>query len=92
MSERATWREPMSGPAHYREADLILAGDRCDYGCPHTGCQHEMRMIGLAIAHALLALTAATMTRTGLTPADRHEWQKALDPEYAAECAAEATR
>jgi hypothetical protein len=48
-----------------------------------------MRMIALAQAHATLALTAAVIAGTALSPADRHEWQKAIDAEYAAECAAE---
>ncbi len=83
-----------SGPQHWREADLILTGDAdpCSYGCPHTGCPHEMSMLVRAIGHGLLALTAATLVRSGLTPADRHEWLKATDPEYAAEQDAEATR
>ncbi len=81
-----------SGPQHWAEADLILAGDAdpCSYGCPHTGCPHEMSMLIRAIGHGLLALAAATMS--GLTPADRHEWLKAADPEYAAEQDAEVSR
>ena len=84
----------MNGPSHWREADLILTGDAdpCSYGCPHTGCAHEMAMIARAQVHAILALGAAVMVRSGLTPADRHEWMKAIDPEYAAEQAAEVTR
>lgn len=84
----------MNGPQHWREADLILTGDAdpCSYGCPHNGCPHEMAMLTRAQVHATLALTAATMVRSGLTPADRHEWLKAIDPEYAAEQAAEVTR
>jgi len=83
----------VNGPAHWREADLILTGDDpCSYGCPHSGCPHEMAMIGRAIAHGLLANTAAVIAANRLSPADRHEWQKAIDPEYAAEQAAEVTR
>jgi hypothetical protein len=84
----------MTGPENDREADLILTGnaDPCSYGCPHNGCQHEMAMIARAQVHAALALTAATLIRSGLTPADRHEWMKAIDPEYAAEQDAEVTR
>jgi hypothetical protein len=82
----------MNGPQNFREADLILTADPCSYGCPHTGCPHEMAAIGRAIAHSLQANTAAVMTRSGLTPADRHEWLKATDPDYAAEQAAEVTR
>jgi hypothetical protein len=51
-----------------------------------------MSMLARAIGHGLAALTAATMTRAGLTPADRHEWLTAIDPEYAAEQTAEVTR
>ena len=53
----------MTGPEHWREADLILTGDAdpCSYGCPHSGCPHEMAMIGRAIAHGLLALAAVTI-------------------------------
>ena len=52
----------MTGPEHWAEADLILAGDNdpCSYGCPHAGCAHEMAMIARAQAHATLALAAAT--------------------------------
>ena len=82
----------MNGPQHWREADLILTSDPCSYGCPHSGCPHEMAMIGRAIAHAIQALTVATLSRGSLTPADRHEWLTATDPEYAAEQAAEVTR
>jgi hypothetical protein len=84
----------VNGPDSFREANDILLGDRCSYGCPHTGCKHEMAMIGRAIAHAIQANTAATLARgsLSLTPADWHEWQMAIDPEYAAEQAAEVTR
>ncbi len=83
-----------SGPQHWREASLILSGDAdpCSYGCPHTGCPHEMSMLIRAVGHGLLALTAATVARSGLTPADRHEWLKATDPVYAAEQDAEVNR
>ena len=52
----------MTGPEHWAEADLILTGDAdpCSYGCPHTGCPHEMAMIARAQVHATLALAAAT--------------------------------
>jgi len=63
----------MNGPAHWREADLILTGDAdpCSYGCPHSGCPHsgcphsgcphEMSMLTRAIGHGLLALAAAVV-------------------------------
>ena len=75
----------MNGPAHYSEADFILTGDdgTCEYSCPHSGCAHEMAFLARAQVHATLALVAAVMVRTGLAPADRHEWMKAINPEYA---------
>jgi hypothetical protein len=82
----------VNGPAHWREADLILTSDPCSYGCPHSGCPHEMAMIGRAIAHSLLAAVTAVIGRGSLTPASRHEWQTATDPDYAAEQDAEVTR
>lgn len=47
---------------HFREADLILTGDSgtCEYGCPHSGCAHEMAHLARAQVHATLALAAAT--------------------------------
>lgn len=71
----------MTGPEHWAEADLILSGDPCEYGCPHGGCQHEMRMIARAQVHAALALAAATALG-GVTltlPPDNHlarEWNR----------------
>ena len=85
----------MNGPEHWREADLILTGDAdpCSYGCPHNGCPHEMSMLARAIGHGLLALAATQVDGTAvMRSADRHEWLKAIDPEYAAEQAAEVTR
>jgi hypothetical protein len=48
----------MTGPENYSEAALLL-DDGCDYGCPHTGCVHEMARLARAQVHATLALTAA---------------------------------
>jgi len=45
----------MTPAEHWTEADLILTGDPCEYGCPHSGCSHEMRMIARAQVHATLA-------------------------------------
>lgn len=85
----------MNGPQHWTEADLILTGDAdpCSYGCPHSGCEHEMAMLARAQVHAWLAAGAAVIAGTAhkIQPADRHEWLKAIDPEYAAEQAAEVT-
>ena len=66
----------MTGPEHWREADLILTGDAdpCSYGCPHTGCPHEMAMIARAQVHATMALAAATALGAG----DWEEWDKAI--------------
>jgi len=84
----------VNGPANYAEADLILTGDPCEYGCPHSGCAHELRMLARALVHAVQALTAAVIAAGAhnLDAATRHEWQMATDPEYAAEQAAEVTR
>ena len=66
----------MTGPENYREATLILSQDPCEYGCPHSGCPHEMRLIARAQAHATLALAAATaLSRFGDMPAqDSDAW------------------
>jgi len=84
----------VTGPNNYREAVLITEDSRCDYGCPHTGCPHEMAYLARAQVHATLALTAAVIAASAhrLQPADRHEWMKAIDPDYAAGQAAEVTR
>ena len=52
----------MNRREHWEEADLILTGDSdpCSYGCPHSGCPHEMAMIARAHVHAVLALAAST--------------------------------
>jgi hypothetical protein len=73
----------MNGPQHWEEADLILSSDPCEYGCPHAGCPHEMRMIARAQVHATLALAAATAFG-GITltlPQDSNlaaEWNRAI--------------
>lgn len=51
----------MTPAEHWHEADLILTSDKCDYGCPHTGCEHEMAYLARAQAHALLALAAVVL-------------------------------
>jgi hypothetical protein len=73
----------VTGPEHYDEAERILLGESCEFGCPHSGCAHEMRMIARAQAHATLALAAATALRTsdGTDPG----------PDYRAWTAAAAT-
>jgi hypothetical protein len=68
----------MTGPEHWEEADRILTGESCDYGCPHTGCIHEAAYLARAQVHATLALTAAVAAGTGMKPADRAGWQTAI--------------
>jgi len=82
----------MTGPNNYREAVLITEDSRCDYGCPHTGCPHEMAYLARAQVHATLALTAATLVRSGLAPADRLAWMEAIDPDWDDKQDAEVTR
>jgi hypothetical protein len=73
----------MTGPEHWSEAAQILTDDPCEYGCPHAGCQHELRMIARAQVHATLALAAATAFG-GITltlPQDSNlaaEWNRAI--------------
>jgi hypothetical protein len=69
----------MNGPQHWREADLILTGDAdpCSYGCPHTGCPHEMAMLTRAIGHGLLALADVTALSAVMGPEERDEWDRA---------------
>jgi hypothetical protein len=65
----------MTGPEHWREADLILTSDPCEYGCPHGGCAHEMRMIARAQVHATLALAAVSVdTNLTMSLPVRDEW------------------
>jgi hypothetical protein len=82
----------VTGPGNYSEAVTILNDGGCDYGCPHAGCAHEMAYLARAQVHATLALTVAVIDSAGQPPADRHEWMKAIDPDYAAEVAAEVAR
>jgi hypothetical protein len=51
----------MTGPEHFREAELLL-GSGCEYMCPHSGCEHEAAQLARAQVHATLALAAATAT------------------------------
>lgn len=76
----------MTGPQHWREADLILTGDSdpCAYGCPHSGCEHEMSMLARAQVHAALAATAFAATtesvKLGTLPLSAlDEWRTAID-------------
>jgi hypothetical protein len=67
----------VNGPEHWREADLILSGDPCEYGCPHGGCPHEMRMIARAQVHALLAVAEAFVANVVMRPEERDAWDRA---------------
>ena len=74
----------MTGPEHWREADLIVTGESCDYGCPHTGCEHEMARLARAQVHALLALAEVYVAGAAMRPEDRDEWDRVtgrLEPE-----------
>ncbi len=64
----------MTGPEHWSEAEQLLSEDPCEYGCPHSGCPHEMRLIARAQVHATLALAAATAL-PGEHPGD---WQREI--------------
>jgi hypothetical protein len=81
----------MTGPEHYAAAEDYLAAAiaiETDGDDDSTSAWNQRQ----AQVHATLALAAATLVRSGLTPADRHEWLKATDPDYAAEQDAEVTR
>jgi hypothetical protein len=61
----------MNGPQHWEEADLILSSDLCEYGCPHAGCPHEMRMLARAQVHATLATAAVPVEAEDTRRLDR---------------------
>jgi hypothetical protein len=67
----------MTGPQHWEEADLIVTGERCDYGCPHAGCEHEMAYLARAQVHATLALAHAYVAGAVMRPEDRDDWDRA---------------
>ena len=67
----------MTGPENYREANAILAGERCDYGCPHAGCEHEMAYLKRALVHATLALVDVAALGAVMGPEERDEWDRA---------------
>src|SRR2546430_13450799 len=74
LHRRDTARRAMTGLEHFAEAERIVLGERCDYGCPHGGCAHEMAYLARAQVHALLALTAATAL-PGQHPGD---WEREI--------------
>lgn len=68
----------MTGPEHYREAELLLT-ETCEYGCPHSGCVHEMRLMAIAQVHATLALAAATVITALNAPAQFRAWREVIE-------------
>lgn len=67
----------MTGPEHWSEAELLLGESSCEYGCPHSGCPHEMRLIARAQVHATLAFAEAYVAGAAMRPEDRDEWDRA---------------
>jgi hypothetical protein len=67
----------MTGPEHFAEAERIVLGERCDFGCPHGGCAHEMACLARAQIHILAALTGAVVASAVMRPEDRDEWDRA---------------
>jgi len=66
----------VTGPAHYEEAELLLTTG-CEYGCPHTGCEHVREQLARAQVHATLALAAATALGGSDLPAkDWDAWRE----------------
>ena len=61
----------MTGPEHYEQAELLLETG-CEYGCPHSGCEHVAGHHAEARVHASLAETAALVlseaVKAGLMP------------------------
>jgi hypothetical protein len=54
----------MTPAENYREGQLLLQVS-CDYGCPHTGCAHEMASLARAQVHAMYTLAAVIANATG---------------------------
>jgi cytochrome c1 len=82
----------MTGPEHYAKAEQHLdhaASIETDGHDDSMSAWHQRQAQG----HATLALAATQVDGAEfMRPADRHEWLKATDPDYAAEQAAEAGR
>jgi hypothetical protein len=80
----------VTGPEHFGHAGTWL------FKAKHPDARSDAETAGscaaIAQVHATLALTAATIGRGSLTPADRHEWQTAIDPQHAAGQAAPPCR
>ena len=81
----------MTGPDHYAKAEEHLAAAAAIETDGHDDSMsawHQRQ----AQAHATLALTAATLVRSGLAPADRLAWMEAIDPDWDDKQDAEVTR
>jgi hypothetical protein len=82
----------MTGPENYAKAEEHLAAAAAIETDGHDDSMsawHQRQ----AQVHATLALAATQVDGAAvMRPADRHEWMKATDPEYAAEQDAEAVR
>ncbi|MFC8945953.1 hypothetical protein [Streptomyces rochei] len=69
----------MTGPEHYREAERLLQGLMTERGDVYVEEGNE-QVIGIAQAHATLALAAATAmsgTANGMARVDFNAWDKA---------------
>ena len=66
-----------TGPEHWAEADLILSGYLCEYGCLYGGASTSADT-ARAQVHAGLALTAAVVAGADMKLADRAGWQAVI--------------
>jgi len=80
----------VTGPEHFANAESDL--EHAAHASDRDRLEDMAYWVGCAQVHAALAVAAAVIAGARLQPADRHEWLKATDPQYAAECAAEVTR
>jgi hypothetical protein len=80
----------MTGPEHYAASEAHLdhaASIETDGHDDSMSAWHQRQ----AQVHATLALAATQVDGAAvMSPADRHEWLKVTDPDYAAEQASEA--
>lgn len=80
----------MTGPEHFKHAENWLF--KAEQPDARGSAETAESCAAIAQVHMLGALTAAVLGRGSMTLADRHEWQMAIDPEYAAGQAAEVAR
>jgi hypothetical protein len=73
----------MTGPEHYAAAEDYLAAAIAIETDGHDDSMSAWNQ-RQAQAHATLALAATQVDGAVMHPADRHEWMKATDPDYAA--------